>query len=101
MSNDIVYDANDFDWVKRDNCFYADEDTLYTLCRKYRYPFPNGRKQFFIKNLRTGGFRRFRFVGEFQRVDWHLNDDDIDDVLLEFSSEDNILCRIFIGNYDD
>lgn len=102
MARDIIYDINLFDWRKADNSFYANEEQLYEFTRTYLYPFPNGRKQFFIKNFKTGEFRRFRFVTEFRRCEWYFdeNDDRANEILLEFVSEDGILCRVFVNNYD-
>lgn len=43
--------------------------------------FPNKGKQFFIKNTKTGNFRRFRLKTE-------------NNYRFIFESEDNILCRV-------
>ena len=47
----------------------------------YNYSFPSGRKQFFIKNYGTNGFRRFRLIRE-------------TDKFYEFISEDNYFCIV-------
>lgn len=99
---DITYDIDLFDWNKKDNSFYANEEQLYEHTRYYKYPFPNGRKQFFIKNFKTGEYRRFRFVDEFRRCGWYFDDNlSSNELLLEFASEDGILCRIFLNSEDD
>jgi len=46
------------------------------------YPFPNGKKQFYIRNLRTGGFRRFRLKTA-------------NTLEYNFVSEDGIKCKIY------
>lgn len=55
------------------------EKDLY--CNGILESFPNGRKQFFIKNPKTKGFRRFRLLRE--RTSYYL-----------FESDDNIKCMI-------
>jgi len=59
--NIVHYDIRDFKWVKEDNTFYGDGWDLYDAEGYYRQPFPNQRKQFVIKNYKTGNFRRFVF----------------------------------------
>jgi hypothetical protein len=60
--------------------------------------FPNMKKQFFIVNTDTGGFRRFRFVEEI--TNWLIDENErtkyemIDWV---FESEDGIKCKIAIN----
>lgn len=77
---DIVYSITEFKWVKNDNSFYANEDSLYPE-GDYKCAFPNGRKKFYIKNNKTKGFRRFILNKENSTV-------------LQFISEDGILCHI-------
>ena len=98
---EIRYDIRLFDWNKSDNSFYANANNLWEMTGYYNYPFPNNKKQFFIKNPKTGGIRRFRFVEEFRRLHTWDEHEGIpyDETMLEFVSEDNIFCRIFV--YDD
>ena len=77
---DIVYSITKFKWVKKDNTFYAEADKLHPD-GDYKCTFPNGRKKFYIKNHRTKGFRRFILNKEYDNV-------------LQFTSEDGILCKI-------
>jgi hypothetical protein len=77
---DIVYSITEFKWVKKDNTFYAEADKLHPN-GDYKCTFPNGRKKFYIKNHRTKGFRRFILNKEYDNV-------------LQFISEDGILCNI-------
>lgn len=77
---DITYSITEFVWVKKDNSFYADADKLHPE-GDYKCSFPNGRKKFYIRNNRTKGFRRFILNKEFETV-------------LQFVSEDGILCNI-------
>ena len=62
--NTIHYDIRDFKWVKDGNIFYGDGFDLYDAEGDYRQPFPNSRRQFVIKNYKTGNFRRFTFQFE-------------------------------------
>lgn len=82
---DIRYNIHDFLWDKDSNEFYGQAHTLWEMDNYYKYPFPNGKKQFFIVNPSTGGFRRFRFTDEMI-----LNDV----TLLYFESEDGISVEI-------
>ena len=77
---DIVYSITEFKWIKKDNTFYAEADKLHPD-GDYKCTFPNGRKKFYIKNHRTKGFRRFTLNKEYDNV-------------LQFTSEDGILCKI-------
>ena len=56
----------------------------------YAYNFPNDKKQFYIVNQKTGGFRRFLFVKEVESTEtW---------VEYLFESEDGIKCMVLIDN---
>lgn len=84
---DIRYNIHHFVWDKDSNHFHGHADKLWDTDNYYKYPFPNGKKQFFIDNPNTGGFRRFRFSHEVI-----LNDI----TLLYFKSEDGINAEILI-----
>ena len=91
----IVYDIREFEWNTHDNSFYADAPYLIPIepAGYYHYAFPNEKKQFYIKNQDTGGYRRFRFISEFVRM--NIGEDDFEPhSFWEFVSEDGILCRI-------
>ena len=79
----IIYSIDSFKWEKGDNSFYANEVALYTSEGDFKCTFPNGKRQLYIKNYKTGNFRRFRFLKE-------------KDTTLEYISEDNIYCKIYI-----
>ena len=98
---EIRYDIRLFDWNKSDNSFYANASDLWEMTGYYNYSLPNNKKQFFIYNPKTEGFRRFRFVNEFKRLASWDEDEGMycHETMMEFISEDNILCRIFV--YDD
>ena len=85
--NTIHYDIRDFKWVKEDNTFYGDGWDLYPAEEPYIGSFPNGKKQFVIKNYKTGNFQRFTFEREY-----------IDPFGTEwiFVSEDGYRCQINI-----
>jgi hypothetical protein len=82
---DIRYNIHDFVWEKDSNHFYGNARDLWDTDNYYKYPFPNGKKQFFIHNPTTGGFRRFRFSHELIVGD---------DVVWYFQSEDGINVEI-------
>lgn len=79
----ITYDIRDFFWDKESNTFHAIDTNLHDVENRYLYAFPSGREQFVIANFQTGNFRRFRLKRDFED-------------LLEFTSEDEILCRVWI-----
>ena len=77
---DVVYSITGFVWVKKENSFYADADNLHPD-GDFKCTFPNGRRKFYIKNHNTEGFRRFILNKEYDNV-------------LQFITEDGILCKI-------
>jgi hypothetical protein len=80
------YDIKQFHWNKDTNTFYADAwDLVAHMPDGSIHPeaFPNMKKQFFIQNYKTNGFRRFRFVKD-EKLNWL------------FESEDGIKCYICI-----
>lgn len=88
------YDIRQFAWNKRDREFHADAYNLECLLPDgliHPEAFPNQKQQFFIHNYKTGGFRRFRYIGDnkfevdgFEYTQW------------VFESEDGIKCIIGI-----
>ena len=87
---DIRYNIHNFVWEKDSNHFYGNARDLWDTDNYYKYPFPNGKKQFFIHNPTTGGNRRFRFSHEkiFKS-----------DTVWYFESEDGIGVEILIDWY--
>ena len=83
----VHYDIRDFKWSKKDNTFYGDGWDLYASEPDYFEVFPSKRKQFVIKNYKTGNFRRFTFLKEIS--DPFGND-------LVFVSEDGYVCQVNI-----
>ena len=91
------YHIDQFSWNKDENTFFA--EACFLDCQMpdgniHPEAFPNMKKQFFIVNTDTGGFRRFRFVEEivsefeetqFTQIEW------------VFKSEDGIKCKIAIN----
>jgi hypothetical protein len=91
------YHIDQFSWNKDENTFFA--EACFLDCQMpdgniHPEAFPNMKKQFFIVNTNTGGFRRFRFVEEivsefeetqFTQIEW------------VFKSEDGIKCKIAIN----
>ena len=88
------YDVLQFQWNKDTNAFYADAWNLVAWMpdgSTHPEAFPNQKKEFFIHNYKTDGFRRFRFrkeliggIGNEVFTEWI------------FESEDEIECRIGI-----
>ena len=63
----IQYDILQFSYTKETNTFYADAWNLVAYMPDGSFhpeAFPNQKKEFFIHNYKTNGFRRFRFVKE-------------------------------------
>ena len=102
MGKTIKYDIRDFNWVKELNTFFAYNKCLWEMSGEYKCPFPTGRKQFFIENTKTGGFCRFRLESENVETQWCEYTDDsgkgewAEFNSLLFSSEDGILCKIYL-----
>ena len=96
MEKPIEYPIQFFTWVKEENTFYGHSHELWHP--DYAYNFPNDKKQFYIVNQKTGGFRRFRFVKEVESTEtW---------VEYLFESEDGIKCMVLVDHspvsyYDD
>jgi len=86
----ITYDIHSFKWDIDSNTFYGDAWNLQEVGNGsyYQFPFPNGKKEFYIKNFGTWGFRRFRFVREVKM--------DYTNQWL-FESEDGIKCMVNIN----
>jgi hypothetical protein len=106
----VYYDISLFRYDKESKTFFGNSWELWDMDNKYKYPFPTGKKQFYIKNPKTDGFRRFRFISEIEYV--YEADRDIlsiissvpENVMIEdiktlnevlvFESEDGISCVI-------
>jgi hypothetical protein len=97
------YEIEDFNWNKETNTFYADAWNL--MCQLpdgsiHPEVFPNGKKEFYIHNNSTGGFRRFRFLKEstekFTPMDSDGNYFEFELSSWLFESEDGIKCSICV-----
>ncbi len=85
---DINYDILDFTYDKRKRRFAAQAERLFPSRGNYKTSFPNVRRQFYIRNKRTGHAYRFRFLKE--TADY-----------LIFGAEGNAyFVKVNIGNYD-
>jgi hypothetical protein len=95
------YDVGQFIWDKETNSFYAEAPHLECLLPDgniHPEAFPNQKKQFFIDNWKTGGFRRFRFISEIVSDVVDLDNDIHYSVIIwNFESEDGIKCKISIN----
>jgi hypothetical protein len=92
----IQYNIHDFVWYKASRTFYAHESKLFDTSGQYKQNFPSGKKEFFIYNYETGGFRRFRFDRKIMITGY--TEPDIVSVGWLFKSEDNIRCVIHTDN---
>lgn len=79
MKTKFVYSTNNFRYDKELNFFLGEEKDF--LINGYSYSFPNQKKEFFIENPLTKGFRRFRL--KYEKLNFYL-----------FQSEDKIWCLI-------
>lgn len=106
----VYYDVSLFSYDKRTKTFTGNSWEIWDMDNKYAYPFPTGKKQFYIKNTKTDGFRRFRFVSEIDHIHaadrsvlalikslpsgLHIEEIKSLDRLMFFESEDGISCII-------
>jgi hypothetical protein len=93
MYSGVTYSITQFNWNGKYRTFFANSHELIPSEGDYKVSFPNGKKQFMIKNYETGGFRRFRYEGEVQI----FTDEDYlpnGEIAWEFKSEDGISCFI-------
>ena len=91
------YHISQFNWNKDTNTFYAyawDLDCIMPDGSIHPEAFPNQKQQFFIDNPQTGGFRRFRFVNQY---DVKTEDDEFVGTDWFFESEDGIKCSVCIS----
>jgi hypothetical protein len=91
---DYRYHIRQFVWNKDTNSFYAEAPHLESVMPDgniHPEAFPNQKKQFFIDNPKTGGFRRFRYVRD---IVGNIGEQTFTEWL--FQSEDGIECRISI-----
>jgi hypothetical protein len=98
MAQEFRYDIRQFRWVKDMNTFFASAWNLVAWMSDgsiHQEAFPNMKRQFYIKNYRTGNERRFRFVKEF-KVACYGKFNYIE-TIWQFESEDGILCDVCIG----
>ena len=100
---EYIYDITQFHWNIEQNTFYADAWDLVAFLPDgsfHHEAFPNGKEQFFIRNYKTEGFRRFRFVDVIKDFytdtyeDGSFSEFEITSWL--FESEDGIKCSICI-----
>ena len=112
MKTMYEYNIQDFTWNKEKNTLYG---TAWDLIPNEPYkgtdPFPNGKEQFTIRNYKTYGFRRFRFVEErtlMVKCEENIMYSYVDESMVEqidhyyqvdwvFESEDGIKCVIDVG----
>lgn len=90
------YHINQFHWNKDTStfCAYAWElDCMMPDGDIHPEAFPNQKQQFFIDNPNTGGFRRFRFIKEYEVK---LDDSEFVSTDWLFESEDGIKCSICV-----
>ncbi len=91
---DYRYHIRQFVWNKDTNSFYGEAPHLESVMPDgniHPEAFPNQKRQFFIDNPKTGGFRRFRYVRD---IVGNIDGQTFTEWL--FQSEDGIECRISI-----
>ena len=91
---DYRYHIRQFVWNKDTNSFYAEAPHLESIMPDgniHPEAFPNQKREFFIDNPKTGGFRRFRYVRD---IVGNIDEQTFTEWL--FQSEDGIECRISI-----
>lgn len=60
---DFRYNLRDFNFVPNLKTFFADSTNLWEMNDlRYQYPFPSGRRQFYIQSKKTRDFKRFRWI---------------------------------------
>lgn len=92
----INYDIIQFGWNGEERRFSAYGWDLYAhLSDGSMHPeaFPSMKGEFFIRNYKTDGFRRFRFIKEDTTM---VDENGAGYPFWLFRSEDGIECRIFI-----
>lgn len=96
------YDIRQFSWKREENSFHAFAPSLIPFMQDgsvHPEAFPNQKKEFFIHNYKTNGFRRFRFIGEEIIYSDEENEMGVELYLFTqwiFESEDGIKCKIAI-----
>lgn len=91
------YHISQFNWNKDKNTFYAyawNLDCIMPDGNIHPEAFPNQKQQFFIDNPTTGGFRRFRFVNQYDVI---TEDNEFVSTDWLFESEDGIKCSVCIA----
>ena len=97
------YDIGNFYWSKEANTFFTEGWNLHCFNQDgsiHPEAFPNGKKEFYIDNPKTGGFRRFRFVEELTETLSPIDSDgstfDFTITSWIFESEDGIKCSVLV-----
>lgn len=80
------YSTNSFRYVKEEKTFYGVIDAIYPI-EGSQIPLPTYKKQFYLKNPKTGEFRRFSFQKELQ---------DENAVYYIFKSQDDLYVHILV-----
>lgn len=98
------YDIRGFFWNKESNTFFAEAWNLECILpdgMPHPEAFPNGKQQFFIDNPKTGGFRRFRYVGSETEThqQWNYMGElqNYTETYWVYETEDGIKCNITIN----
>lgn len=99
-----TYDITQFKYDRNTNTLFARANSIYVQMEDgnpHHDPFPNGRKQFYIKNYKTNNERRFRFVEEERDYQEQYDEEgNIYAVAFDpiktwvFESEEGIKCKV-------
>ena len=87
---DIYYSTDSFRYIKEEKTFYGVIDGIYPIEEGSQIPFPTNKKQFYLKNPKTGEFRRFSFQKELQ---------DSSTLYYVFKNEDDLYVHILVDVY--
>jgi len=88
MRRQVYYSTNSFKYVKEEKTFYGVIDNIYPIEEGSQIPLPTEKNQFYLKNPKTGEFRRFSFQKELQ---------DNSDLYYIFKSEDDLYVYILVN----
>jgi hypothetical protein len=91
MERQVYYSTNSFRYVKEEKTFYGVIDDIYPV-EGSQIPFPTEKKQFYLKNPKTGEFRRFSFQKELQ---------DNSTLYYVFKSDDDLYVSVLVEVYSN
>jgi hypothetical protein len=90
----IYYSTDSFTYIKDDRTFFGCIDDIYPIegFNEVQIPFPTEKKQFYLKNPKTGEFRRFNFWQEVK---------DHNSLRYLFKSDDDYYVSVLVKVYSN